>query len=454
MIKKLCCFLWLIFFLAALSLSGSPGFTVRAEEFSVSEAVDYALENNQEISLDYRAYQLEKKKEESNQRSLNLSLDSHSGLEKFSRQQEISAASDITANLQQELLGGTLSGTWKTGINVMEREKLTSDLSLNYKREFFTENKSELNNNSSQLENSKNELRKKVMTSYLLILEKQKELQLREEELKIKKEKLDYRQKKEADLELIENAEEQIEIVREEKQLTAERLDEELNKFKKLLNLPPEKEVELTQNVEYIKEIKGLDYWQKEALLNKDTYQDGKQELKELKNQVNTLWDNSDWNFDFEMGLRPYQIYPGPADSSADYYVQFEVSKEFQFLFPVQREEKKLAQERKELENNKEKERILNQVEATYREIIDNRKKIVNLQEDYLEAKEDFAGLKKEYDSGLIGSIELKEGKLELSELEQKIFSQKSDIILDFINLQQICGLKLKWPQKVRDEDE
>lgn len=440
------CFAFLFFLFILISINNYH-FTVNAEtqtkEFSLNRALEYALENNEELKLTKREIEVQKDKEKSTEMDINVNLDSQAGLNQMTSQIEPELSSDISVNLDKKILGGTFSGNWDTGFDAAGESNINSNVSLSFRRDLFAETDDQPV--YTELKEEKNQLRKKVIQKYLTLLEYKKELELIKKEHNIKQDELNYYQKQDRDLELIENVQEQLNLIKEDKELKKRQINDNGKSFKKLLGISNGLQIKLINNIEYMNNIAEIDYWKEQAISNSTTYQQTKADLDELKNKKGKTWVDSEWEVDVRGGLRSHQIYP-EFETSPHYYAYLEVSRDFNYLTKYEVQKKEIKTERKKIELNELKKRVKNQVEQNYQQLIENQKTVVELQGELIKAENDFEVLKKEYEAGLTGKIDYKKGEYEISKLKVDIFKAKSDLIEKYLNLKEDIGLNINWP--------
>ncbi|MFW6308571.1 MAG: TolC family protein [bacterium] len=409
------------------------------ENFTMFEAVEYGLENNRELDFQKRNYELRQRRQDEDQFNFRVNFSGEPGYGTVSRE---NLSSQVNIIAERELAGGKVTGGIYSTVDPFAEKILSSNLNFSYSRNILPgpETENPLPNTWQQAQKN---LKVEIVNSYLDILILKKEKSLKEQDYEIKEKKLASLKARAEEGEVLGRAQKQLELAREKLEVSISEKNNAYREFAGLLGYEKEEKLMLSEKIEPVSEIKGIDYWQKKALENDPGLQKIRKNLADLKQDQGKTWDFSDGDISLTTGLRNYGLLP-EREEEPDLYFAFNFSKGLSFVGKLDRKEINLMIEKKEYELQERKNKMQKNIYDLYKQFLDIQGIINDQERNLLEQRSELVKIEKKYEQGLISSLELQEEMYSIQELELNLFEIYCDSLRKYIDVQKSAGILRK----------
>lgn len=443
--KKLDKILTIILVIVLSLLSYSLLAFSETKEFTIKEAIEFALENNLELELAKREQDILEREERIGDRRFNITVSADPSLSIINEKINYGVQPVLSIDGAKDLWGGEVSGQLNLSQDIISKTDLEGNYTLNFRRSLLkSSEQSERHTNITVYDNAKQELKDSIINLFFSVLLKAEEINLSKDNLALKNHKLQGLKASLADEKLIEQVIKEIEF--REKNIVSEQkeLNEYLSKLKELLGLPLTLELILEKDIQAPLVEKDLDYYLDFALANSNDIIHIKDSLKKAKEEKQGFID-ANWNADLIAGLNQ-QHFTVNSTLDPNYYLQINISRSLDFVSSIEQEKQELEIARAELNFARKKAEVIKQINDAFLELEEAQLRIEQLQTDLLEIKKDFNLLEKKFELGLISSLELMEGEYRVKEMELEIFRADLAYISQVNNFFRLSGLNNKWP--------
>lgn len=412
--------------------------------FDLQRAILRAISHNQELDLIRREEELLKKREEEKSWAFHINISSDPQLTLYQGEVLPVFRPGVQVSTKRELLGGALKGDLLTSLDVAQDGDVESILSISYEVPLFGRGGEERESREHlKYKQEEEELVKRVIESYHALLLQRKEIELAKMRLNLAKMRLEAAQLQDVDDLEKEREREAKERVLEMKDGLEERertLKEYQMIFHRLLDLEKDEEILLTESIKAPKQVDELEYYLEIAQKNHLSIHRAEERLQELERGEGHFRD-SGWSVNLATGLEPYHITSSYHDPS--FFIRVQAGRSFSMVSSLKREEEELEEDRALLELKRAREMVEDQVKRTYSDLLKTLDELKELEMSFEESKEEMEILEAKYSLGLIGPIELEEGKLSHHQLEYSLLLRKSTLYLQSLDLLEQCGLSI-----------
>lgn len=411
----------------------------------LATSIEQAIGKNQELDLIQREERLAQRIEEKEKRSLHIALSSQPQITYRGGELLPTFRPGITVTAEREALGGTLYGHLNTSVDVIQNGEVESTLSISFHLPLARPTKEEDQEEESAYCKEKEILIERVIETYYALLLKEKEIGLLEQALHLRQLELEAAQYTQVEEEKKKALERVLEIERqvEESRLAKEELE---RTFRRLLYLEEERFI-LVEDFHQPWDPLDFDYWADKAYQHHQSIRAAKERLQSASRGEGSFMD-SGWSVDLATGLDPYSISPLYEDPS--FFIRVEAGRTFSLGRSFKREKEELKRERASLELERAVENIEGQVRRSIQQLQLALKEVEDLIEEIEASKKNLHMVETKSSLGLIGPLELEEGRLLHSQLQYSLLAKKSSLYARYLDLLKSCGLTLAPEEGVR----
>ncbi len=426
----------LFFIFSFLNFTGN---TVLAEwQLTISEAVEYALEHNEEFLLQKKEAALQEKIASQDKYGLSAGLQGTAG---YGSLTGTSLVSGLSLQAERELGEGRLTARLDNSLNPARDNILSSSLSFAYNHRFLPGSGIEGSaDRDNILRQAGLDLEKNVRQLYLDVMILEKQLLLNQKENQLKKDQLQAARLRQEDEDIIESLQTQLQVAENILELTTAELQSKWQEFRSVLGFPQVEKIMLTEELKIAYQSKDIAYWQELALANSNELLALRQQLEELAAGQGKKVDRSEWQVDVAAGLRNYQLQP-ERTSQPDFFFEFNVSRNFDLVTGIQEQQKELEIEKKELQLKKAKNMVKNQIYNAYRNFLQVEERIADLNTQKIEKLNQLSVLERKKEAGLVGQLDTGQEQLELLKIEFELFSAYCEARLSYERLKETAGI-------------
>lgn len=406
-------------------------------QLSMDEAIKYALGHNASLLILERQQMLRDEKIDAPE--LKLTMNAVPKIELGGRSSSTTMGSDIQIHGGQTLLGGNLTADMKVSANLLDPEPVSSTVWVTFKRNLIDGDTKDVGKDGRNvLDDARDKLVSDVISAYVSVLRKQRQVELAECDLDIKRmavTALHARNEEEAKIEV---AEDQLQTTVKSYEVALSTLSDALHMLKGYLGISGNIQLELCEGIIASDTSSDLEEWLDLAITSNQTIVGAVGTVEHSRDKLKELQVGPGWNADLSAGLNPFEL---GSSSKPNFYVQVTASRILDLTPKLEIEEAKVALDAAELDLLNAKDSVIRQVEATYRRLVETFRRLEDLRLQLDEAEEELDIAERKYEVGFTSMLDLLKAQYSVKSIQNEMFSANCDAVLTSFELRKLCGI-------------
>jgi hypothetical protein len=415
-------------------------FTVYGSEviqLSMDEAIKYALEHNASLLILQKQQML--RDEKAGVPELKLTMNAVPKIELGGRSSGTTMGSDIQIHGGQTLLGGNLTADMKVSANLLDPDPVSSTVWVTFKRNLTGGDTKDVGKDGRNvLGDAKDKLVSDVISAYISVLRKQRQVELAKCDLDIKRMAVTALQARNEEEAKIEVAEEQLQAATKSYEVARTALNDALHMVKGYLGISDSIQLELCEGIIASDTSIDLEEWKDLAMTSNQNVVGAVDAVRRSRDKLKELQAGPGWNADLSAGLNPIEL---GSSSKPNFYVQVTASRILDLTTKLEIEEAKVALDAAELDLLDAKGSVIKQVETTYRRLGETHRRLDDLRLQLDKAEEELGIAERKYEVGFISILDLLKVQYSVESTQNEIFSANCDAVLTSFELRKLCGL-------------
>jgi outer membrane protein TolC len=370
---------------------------------------------------------------------LKLTMNTVPKIELGGRSSGTTMGSDIQIHGGQALLGGNLTADMKVSANLLDPDPVSSTVWVTFKRNLIGGDTKDVGKDGRNvLDDARDKLVSDVISAYVSVLKKQRQVELAECDLDIKRMAVTALQARNEEEAKIEVAEDQLQVAVKSYEVALSALSDALHMLKGYLGISGNIQLELCEGIIASDTSIGLEEWLDLAMTSNQTIVGAVDAVRRSRDKLKELQVGPGWNADLSAGLNPFEL---GSSSKPNFYVQVIASRILDLTPKLEIEEAKVALDAAELALLDAKDSVIKQVETTYRRLGETLRRLEDLRLQLDKAEEELDIAERKYEVGFISILDLLKVQYSVASTQNEMFSTNCDAVLTSFELSRLCGL-------------